>query len=308
MTARTFTPEKPLKLRTGYQQRQKSIRFLIHGLLFTVALAMILPFVLIVSISLTDNLALTREGYRLIPAEFSTEAYRYLLNVPKELIESYGTTIAVTLIGTTIGMTIMSMLAYGMSRIFGKTRQAVTFFVLFPVLFSGGTIPFYLVMTQIYHLKDTFLALVFPYLVFPFYVLLLRSYFNQLPVEILEAAKIDGASEWRIFFQIVLPLSTPALATIGLFTALAYWNDYWMALLFISKSNFEPLQLLLFNMLNNAEVLTRTPEAAAQTGGVMPPVEPLRMAMAVLAAGPAVIFSLVLGRYFVKGITLGAIK
>jgi putative aldouronate transport system permease protein len=152
------------------------------------------------------------------------------------------------------------------------------------------------------------MALIFPYLVFPFYVLLLRSYFNQLPSEILEAAKMDGASELRIFFQVVIPLSTPALATIGLFTALAYWNDYWMALLFISKSPYEPLQYLLYNMLNNAEVLTRTPEAAAQVGYMRPPVESLRMAMAVVAAGPAVIFSLILGRYFVKGITLGAIK
>ncbi len=296
------------QLRTGYRQRQKAMSLLIHGLLFTVALAMIIPFVLIISISFTDNMALTREGYRLIPAEFSTAAYQYLIRVPKELIESYGTTISVTLIGTILGMLIMSMLAYGMARIGGKTRQIITIFVLFPILFSGGTIPFYLVMTQIYHLKDSFIALIFPYLVFPFYVILLRSYFNQLPHEILEAAKIDGASEMRIFFQIALPLSTPALATIGLFTALAFWNDYWLALLFISKSNYEPLQLLLYNILNNAEVLTRTPEAAAQTGGVLPPVEPLRMAMAVIAAGPAVIFSLVLGKYFVKGITLGAIK
>ena len=157
-------------------------------------------------------------------------------------------------------------------------------------------------------MKDSVIALIFPYLVGPFNVLLLRSYFTQLPQEILEAAKIDGASEWRIFFQIAIPLSTPALATIGLFTALGYWNDYWMALLFISRSDYIPLQYLLFNILNNVEVLSRTPEAAAQTAGIIIPIEPLRMAIAVLAAGPAVIFSLILGRYFTRGITLGAIK
>ncbi len=299
--------ESPL-LRTGYRRRQRSLRTLIHILLLSVAVAMILPFWLIISVSLTDNLALTKNGYKLIPSVFSTAAYEYLFRVPKELLEAYGVTIFVTLVGTVVGMLIMSMLAYGMSRITGRTRKTVSFFVLFPVLFSGGTIPFYLIMTQLYGLKDTLMALVFPYLVFPFYVILLRSYFNQLPQEILEAAKIDGASEWRIFFQIVIPLSTAALATIGLFTALAYWNDYWMALLFIAKSPYEPLQYLLYNMLNNAEVLTRSPEAAAQIGNIRPPVESLRMAMAVVAAGPAVIFSLVLGRYFVKGITLGAVK
>jgi len=295
-------------LKTGYYRRQRGTRLVIHIIVITIALTMLMPFWLIIAVSLTDNLSLTQNGYMLIPKDLSLEAYQYLFRVPHELIRSYSVTGFVTFFGTSIGITVMSMLGYGMTRLTGKTRRIAVLFVLFPVLFSGGMIPFYLVMTQIYKLKDTIIALIFPYLVSPFYVLLLRSYFAQLPQEIMEAAKIDGAGEFRIFFQIVIPLSTPVLATIGLFTALGYWNDYWLALLFIAKSNYKPLQLLLFNILSNVEVLTRTPEAAAQTGGVLPPVEPLRMAMAVVAAGPGVIFSLVLGRYFVRGITLGAIS
>lgn len=304
--AQTTLAQKPM--RAGYHAQQRLMRTLIHGLMILVAAMMIMPFWLIVAVSFTDNQSLQVFGYRLVPMQFSIDAYQYLFRVPQQMLRSYGVTIFNTFFGTTIGMTIMCMLAYGMSRLTGKTRRVATLFVLFTVLFSGGMIPFYLVMTQIYKLKDNPIALIFPYLVSPFNVLLLRSYFAQLPQEILEAAKIDGASEWRIFYQIVVPLSTAALATIGLFTSLGYWNDYWLPLLFISKSTFIPLQYLLYNMLNNIQVLTRSPEAMAQLSGTLPPVESLRMAMAVLAAGPAVIFSLALGRYFVKGITLGAIS
>lgn len=297
-----------MTLKTGYYGRQRGTRLLIHLIVIGVALLMLLPFWLIISVSLTDKMDLAQNGYQLVPKVFSLAAYDYLFRVPQQLIKAYGVTIFVTFFGTSIGILTMSMLGYGMTRLVGTTRRVAVLFVLFPVLFSGGLIPFYLVMTQMYKLKDTIIALIFPYLVFPWYVLLLRSYFAQLPQEIIEAAKMDGASEFRTFFQIIIPLSTPVLATIGLFTALGYWNDYWLALLFIAKSPYKPLQLLLFNMLNNVEVLTRTPEAAAQTAGILPPVEPLRMAMAVVAAGPGVIFSLVLGRYFVRGITLGAIS
>jgi putative aldouronate transport system permease protein len=307
MRTTTLVPPEPI-MRTGYHRQQRMMRLSIHMVMIFVAFLMILPFWLIISVSLTDSTALSISGYNLIPSEFSAAAYEYLFKVPHQLVKAYGVTVFVTFFGTTFGLTMMSMLAYGMSRLVGRTRKVATFYVLFTVLFSGGVIPFYLVMTQIYGLKDTMMALIFPYLIGPFYVLLLRSYFVQLPHEILEAAKIDGANEWRIFYQMVLPLSTPALATIGLFLALNYWNDYWMSLLFISRSDNIPLQYLLYNMLNNVEMLTRSPEAAALTSGILPPVEPLRMAMAVVAAGPAVIFSLVLGRYFVRGITLGALN
>jgi putative aldouronate transport system permease protein len=265
---------------------------------------MLLPFWLVISASFTDNQSLVIDGYQIWPFHFSTQAYSYLFMSPDSLVRAYGVTAFVTLFGTFFGLLIMAMMAYGLARITGSTRKAFTFFVLFPLLFSGGLIPFYLVMTKIYNINDSLLALIFPYLVSPWYVLLLRSFFNQLPSEIIESAKIDGANELRIFFQIAVPLSTPALATIGLFVLLNYWNDYWLAMLFITNHNLFPLQYLLFQMLQNAEIMNKSP----QVEHVAVPGQTLRMAMAVVAAGPAIFVSLGLGRYFVRGITLGALK
>jgi putative aldouronate transport system permease protein len=293
-----------IKSLPSYRLQKRVLSTIIHLIMIAVAITMLVPFVLVISASLTDDNTLMIVGYKIIPAVFSLEAYRYLFMSPASLIRAYGVTTFVTLAGTFFGMLVMSMTAYAMSRLTGTTRKTLTFFVLFTVLFSGGLIPFYLVMTQLYHIKDSLFALIFPYLVAPFNVLLLRSFFNQLPTEILESAKIDGASELRIFFQIVIPLSTPALATIGLFTLLGYWNDYWLALLFIRNDKLSPLQYLLYNILNNALAFEKSP----QVSHITPPTQALRMAMAVVAAGPAVFVSLGLGRYFVRGITLGALK
>jgi putative aldouronate transport system permease protein len=276
----------------------------IHAVMILIAAAMLLPFILVISASFTNNNDLTVIGYKIIPDRPTIDAYAYLFKSPASLLRGYGITLFVTLSGTIFGMLLMSMTGYGLARILGRTRKTLTFYVLFPVLFSGGLIPFYLVMTKMYHLNDSLLALIFPYLVSPFSVLLLRSYFNQLPQEILESAKIDGASEARTFFQIAIPLSTPALATIGLFTLLGYWNDFWLAMLFIRDSMMYPLQYLLFQILNNAQAFEKSPLVQ----GIAPPTQSLRMAMAVVAAGPTIFISLFLGRYFVRGITLGALK
>jgi putative aldouronate transport system permease protein len=289
---------------SGYRYKQRLTRLIIHIAMILVGVTMVLPFILVISASFTKNSDLTVKGYKIIPENPTADAYNYLFKSPASLIRGYSVTLVVTLTGTILGMLLMSMTGYALSRILGPTRKALTFYVLFPILFSGGLIPFYLVMTQMYHLNDSIIALIFPYLVSPFNVLLLRSYFNQLPQEILESARIDGASEARTFFQIAIPLSTPALATIGLFTLLAYWNDFWLALLFIRNSTMYPLQYLLFQMLNNAQAFEKSP----MVQGIAPPTQSLRMAMAVVAAGPTIFISLFLGRYFVRGITLGALK
>jgi putative aldouronate transport system permease protein len=288
----------------SYRRSQQFFRLIIHLIMILVGIAMVVPFLLVISVSLSDEVMLSTHGYQLIPLKISTFAYDYIFRSPESLVRSYGVTSFVTLSGTFFGLLFMSMLAYGLARITGKTRSTLTVVILFTILFSGGLIPFYLVMTRLYQMKNNLLALIFPYLVSPFYVLLLRSYFNQLPQELLEAAKIDGASEYRIFFQIALPLSMPALATIGLFTLLNYWNDYWLSLLFISDSKLYPLQYLLYSALTSADALRRSPGVA----NILPPTHSLRMAIAVIAAGPAVFVSLALGKYFVRGITLGALK
>ena len=288
----------------SHKLQKRTLAFAIHIFMIAVALLMLLPFWLVIAASFTDNSSLVLEGYRIWPVKFSLAAYEYLFLSPDSLLQAYGVTMFVTIFGTFFGLLVMSMLGYGLSRIQGRTRRMLSLLVLFPILFSGGLIPFYLVMTQMYHIKNSLFSLIFPYLVSPFWVMLLRSYFNQLPGEILESAKIDGANELRIFFQIAIPLSMPALATIGLFTLLNYWNDYWLAMLFISDKVLFPLQYLLFQLLNNAEIMNKSPQVTS----IAVPGQALRMAMAVMAAGPTIFVSLSLGRYFIKGITLGALK
>jgi putative aldouronate transport system permease protein len=288
----------------SHKLQKRTLSLAIHIFMIAVALLMLLPFWLVIAASFTDNSSLVLEGYRIWPVKFSLAAYNYLFLSPQSMLQSYGVTMFVTIFGTFFGLLIMSMIAYGLARIQGMTRKVFSILVLFPILFSGGLIPFYLVMTQMYQIKNSLLSLIFPYLVSPFWVLLLRSYFNQLPGEILESAKIDGANEGRIFFQIAIPLSMPALATIGLFTLLQYWNDYWLAMLFIRDKILFPLQYLLFQLLNNAEAMNKSPQVTS----IAVPGQALRMAMAVVAAGPAIFVSLGLGRYFIRGITLGALK
>ena len=288
----------------SYKLQKRTLSLVIHIIMIAIALLMLLPFWLVIAASFTDNSALVLDGYRIWPSKFSLSAYTYLFLSPTSMLQAYGVTLFVTVFGTLFGLMMMAMLGYGLSRVQGKTRRFLSLLVLFPILFSGGLIPFYLVMTQIYHIKNSLLSLIFPYLVSPFWVLLLRSYFNQLPGEILESAKIDGANELRIFFQIAIPLSLPALATIGLFTLLNYWNDYWLAMLFITNKVLFPLQYLLFQLLSNAEIMNKSPQVTS----IAVPGQSLRMAMAVVAAGPAIFVSLSLGRYFIKGITLGALK
>jgi putative aldouronate transport system permease protein len=294
---------QPAKL-PSFKLQKRSLNLAIHIVMTLVAMLMLLPFWLVISASLTQNSSLMLEGYRLWPVKFSLDAYKYLFMSPQSLLQAYGVTMFVTIFGTLFGLLIMAMIGYGLARIQGTTRKVLSLLVLFPILFSGGLIPFYLVMTQMYHIKNSLFALIFPYLVSPFWVLLLRSYFNQLPGEILESAKIDGANELQIFFKIAIPLSMPALATIGLFTLLTYWNDYWLAMLFIRDKILFPLQYLLFQLLTNAEVMNKSPQVAS----IPVPGHALRMAMAVVAAGPAIFVSLGLSRYFIRGITLGALK
>lgn len=279
-------------------------RYSIHIVLIVWSLACLLPLLLVVSASFTDEIALTRNGYGLIPSQFSTDAYNFVLQDPTAIVRAYGVTIFNTLVGTTLGVLIMSMLAYPLSQPDFRLRRPLSFFVFFTMLFNGGIVPFYILMTQYLRLRNSILALIIPHLVGVWYVLILRTYFAGLPRELLDAARVDGAGEWRIFFSIVLPLSKPALATIGLFVALGIWNDWVLALYFISDANLYPLQYLLQILLANANVIANMRQLSTQAI----PLQTMRMAMAVLATGPAAIFFLFFQKYLVRGITLGSFK
>lgn len=280
-------------------------RLLIHLVVLAVSVACVIPIVLIVSASLTDEDTLANDGYRLIPRVFSLAAYQFLIFLdPGQILHSYEVSFLVTVVGSALGLLVMAMLAYAMSRRDFRYRNVLAFYVFFTMLFNGGLVPFFIVVTQVLHLGDTILALILPYLVIPFFVLLLRTYFASLPRELVEAAKIDGASELRIFFQVVVPLSTPALATVGLFCLLYYWNDLWLSLLFITNKDLYPLQFLLWHTINAIQTI----EQASVESGYRPPLETVRMAMAVFAIGPMLFAFLFVQKYFIRGITLGGLK
>ncbi|MBV7338135.1 carbohydrate ABC transporter permease [Chloroflexi bacterium TSY] len=303
MTAVNIAPEQTASVST-HRTKQNAGIFLVHIALTLVGLACLIPMILVVSVSFSDEKALALEGYRLYPVGFTTFAYTYILKNPQQIIGAYGVTALVTIVGTFVGLIVCALLAYPLSRKDFKFRGILSFYVFFTLLFNGGMVPFYILVTQYLGLKDNILALILPYLATAWYVLILRTSFAQLPEELLDAARIDGAGEWRIFFRIVIPLSKPVLATIGLFFVLRYWNDWFMALLFIDEPKLYPLQYLLQVLMRNMSVLASNP----QTMGEPIPTQSARMAMAVLAFGPALFVFLLLQKYFVRGITIGGLK
>ncbi len=282
-------------------------RFSVHLALMFFGLSCLVPLLLILSASFTDEVALTRNGYSLIPSEFSTEAYQAIFRNPTVILRAYGVTLFTTIVGTLTSLTLMSLLAYVLSRPEFVLRKPLSFFVFFTMLFSGGLVPFYILMTQYLRVQDTFFALLLPNLVSAFYVLILRTYFVALPSELLDAARVDGASELRIFISIAVPLARPALATVGLFVALNYWNDWSTSLYFIRDPDLYPLQYLLYIIRSNAEAMQLQSAVGTISTGQMP-TQTARMAMAVLATGPGAVFFLFFQRYLIRGVTLGAFK
>jgi putative aldouronate transport system permease protein len=301
-TTSQFATRSPQRI--GHKAGLRLWHGAIHVVLIPICILAMLPLLLIVTSSLTAEKTLALEGYRLWPSAWSLDAYRFLWREPQQLIASYSVSIFVTGVGASLSLLIMSLLAYAISRKDFALRHVVALYVFFTMLFNGGLVPYYILMTRTLELKNTVWALILPYLVIPFFVLLLRTYFAGLPRELLDAAKVDGASEWRIFFQIVAPLSTPALATVGLFSVLLYWNDLWQALLFIEDQRLYPLQFLLYKLIHDVQMLQEL--AVAQ--GMPVPHQSVRMAMAVVAIGPILFTFLFIQKYFIRGITLGGLK
>ncbi len=310
--SRVDAPRRPARARRSRPRpmrgsnRDRMVRLAIHVALALVAIAFFMPMLLVVSSSLSSESSITKNGYTFFPAHFSTLAYQYVLGSSGQLFLSYGVSIVVTTVGTVVSLATMAMLAYSLAQPDYKLRKPLSFYVLFTMLFNGGLVPSYILITQYLHIQDTILVLILPYLVTPWYVLLLRTYFTQLPRDILDAARVDGAGEWRIFMRIAIPLSRPALATVGLFVLLTYWNDWWLGLLYIQSNNLVPVQLFLYRILSNIDFLSASPQMVSQLGGV--PIQTVQMATAVLAIGPIVIAFFAVQRYLVRGITVGGIK
>ncbi|TYP78099.1 carbohydrate ABC transporter permease [Paenibacillus methanolicus] len=266
------------------------------------------PFLLVVSSSFSEEQSIIENGFQLIPTTFSTEAYSVLFKYPEQMLRAYGVTIAVTAIGTVAGLFLTAMTAYVLQRKDFKWRNQFSFFFFFTTLFSGGLVPWYLMIIKYLHLKDTLLVLILPMLLNVFYIIVMKSFMSSIPEAITESAKIDGAGDFRIFMQLILPLAKPALATIGLFIALGYWNDWYNALLFISNENLMPLQYYLYKMLGNMEGMRKAMMQSGAVVNVSLPTESLKMAMTLVATGPILLAYPFIQRYFVQGLTIGSVK
>ena len=289
---------------------EKRRQILINAFLIVACAAVVAPLFYMISISLTSEHSLVVDGYRLIPREFSTLAYQYLLRRPDQILNAYKITIMVTAIGTLLNLAITSMVAYALSRRDFRLRRVISFFIFFTMLFRGGLVPWYILISRYLNLRDTLGALIVPYLANAWYILLMRSFLLGIPTELYDSAKIDGANEFRIYFSIVLPLAKPALATLGLFFALAYWNDWWLGLLFIERGDLVPIQLLLHRIMSSIDVLMKNMRVlvALNVNPADLPSESARMAIAVLAAIPMLLIFPLFQHHFVKGITLGSLK
>lgn len=265
-----------------------------------------LPLLLVLAVSFSTEKDIVLGGYRLIPETFTFEAYKAIFEGSNKIFNAYATTIIVTIVGVVVGVFITAMTAYPLSRKNLKYRNKISFYLYFTSLFNGGLVPWYLVYTQLLPLRNTILALIIPNMIGAFNIIIMRTYFNNnIHDSLIESARIDGASETRTFFTIVLPLATPVLATIGLFTSLGYWNDFFRPLIFISEDKFINLQYLLYKIQSNIEFINTNPE---YFGKVHVPSETARMAMVIMAVGPIVFVYPFLQRYFIKGLTIGSVK
>ena len=280
--------------------------------LVLLSLCFILPFVLIISASLTDEQALLDNGYKLIPSQVSFEAYQYIGKSPGQLLSSYKVTIIFSAAATFLSMIVMTLMAYPLSRPHYRFKKPVTFFIIFTMLFSGGLIPSYILMTRYLHLQDNIWVYILPNLANAFHIIVIRSFFQGLPPSLMESAKMDGASEVQVFTRIVLPLSKPVIATVALLNLLARWNDWYTALLYVRNKQLYSLQYLLQQILREVQFVKDMAESSPVAGISINlsnlPSETMRFAMCIVAAGPMLVIFPFFQKYFAKGLTVGAVK
>ena len=277
--------------------------------LAVLAAVCLLPFLLVISGSFTEQYAIQLNGYQLIPETFSLDAYKMLFRIPEDILRAYGVTIFVTFTGTTVGLFFTSMAAYVLASPDFRYRYQVSFFFYFTSIFGGGLVPWYIFCTKYLHFHNSVISMILPILINVTYLLILKSYMMSIPTSLYESARLDGANDLTIFFKIAITLSKAGLATVGLFLALNYWNDWYNAMLFLDEGSkhLYPLQYYLNNILTKAQAMN----AAAARSGIPAsdvPSEPLKLAMTVVATGPIVLLYPFLQKYFVKGVTIGAVK
>lgn len=293
--------------------RRKISKFDIFGNVFMCVIVFfcLLPLILLLVSSFTDNTSLVRDGYSFFPKQFSVSAYKYLVGSGTEILRAYGMSFVVTGIGTVVSILLTTSLAYAISKNNLPGKKFLTFFVFFTMLFNGGLVPTYLMYTGTFHIKNTIFALIVPYLlVRAYYIMLMRSYFiTNLPGEVLEAAAIDGASEFQIFKKVAIPMSKPIIATVIMFTMILYWNDWQNGLYFLTtKTNLYTIQNLLNRMIQEIQFLSTNAVVGQAVDMSSIPSATVRMAIAVIGILPIAIVYPFVQKNFAKGITLGAVK
>jgi len=305
MTKQKDYMEAGTKVKLGASD--KFIRGFGYVVITAYALACVFPFLIIVGTSFTSEAIIRAEGVQLIPKDFSLLAYQMVAK-GGGIWKSYILTITMTIVGTAIGLSTIAMTGYALQRKDFPFRNAISFYIYFTSLFSAGLAPYYLLMTQTYKLKDNYLAVLLPLLMTPWLIILMKNFVKAIPHEITESGKIDGAGDFRIFTSLILPMLKPALATIGLFLALGYWNEWYQSSLFLSsKVDVKPLQYTLYEVVNKNEALRNSVAGQFVSLGDIP-TESVKMANAVLATGPIIFLYPFVQKYFISGITVGAVK
>ena len=288
---------------------RRAFNFLAYFSIILLTVICLLPFWLVVIGSFTSEAEIYARGYSMWPHEFSLEAYRLAFKYPDQVFRAYGITVSITALGTFVSLLMTSMCGYALQRDDFRSRNFFTMFVFFTMLFNGGLVPWYLLITNYLKLKDTYWVMILTLLVNVYFIILMKNFMKTVPKALIEAAKIDGAGEFYIFFRIVLPLVKPALASIGMFTALGYWNEWRTGMLFLQNNDLFPLQYYLYRLLNSVEFLKNaTATMGANVSNLTFPSESLKLAMTVIATGPIICLYPFLQKYFVKGITIGAVK
>lgn len=294
------------------EKQDTGVQIALHILFIILSIMFIIPLIMLVSASFSVEKQIMLFGYGVLPKGFTLDAYKYVLKDATALLDAYKVTIIFSFTTMVLATLLMSMIAYPLTKSYLRGRGGISFYLFFTMLFSGGMVPIYILITQYYRLADTIWVYILPALINPWYVFMLRTFFAGLPDSISEAATVDGASEYRIFFTIILPLSKPVLATVALFTLLTKWNSWMESMLYINKrDDLISLQYLLQKIMKDLQFLLE-----AQQGGVSDaamdmskiPGETARMAMAVLAAGPVLVIFPFFQKYFTRGLTVGGVK
>ena len=288
----------------------KKFNLVLNIVFVILAFLCLFPILLTLSISLSSTESIMQYGYRLIPAKFSVDAYKYIFCDPSTILNAYGVTIFNTVVGAAASVLVISHVAYPLSRSDFKLRLPITYYILFTMLFSGGQVAGYMVTTTMYHLQNTRWVMILPCLMSPWYMVVLRTFFKTgVPNAIIESGKLDGAGELRILWQLIFPIALPGIATIALFQVLMFWNEWNLPLLYITNPKLYNLQFLLQQMMQNIQMINESPEFAAQSAGAAKlPTESARMALCFVAMGPILVTYPFFQKYFIQGLTVGSVK